>query len=169
VRLISVSTQILIDRGEMPRRTSLMEFFIKDASDPVHDPENPLRPQANHFRNRMKLGLLVAYWLSCCSHGVSVSRSHFQCTCVCVCGKFARFVRLDRDGVLVTRRFNYITDSLLLFALCRCCLSPAGMRLVCLISYSDSIKQIRDIEQGSRDDNPWDHSWANPEIQTYRQ
>ena len=71
-----------------------MEYFIKDAFDPFHDPENPLCPQANNFRNRMKLGLFVAYWLSCCSHRVSVSRSHFQCTCVCVESSRGSFVRI---------------------------------------------------------------------------
>jgi hypothetical protein len=122
-----------------------MEFFIKlkyaDASDPFRDPEDPLRPQANNFRfekmNRMKLGLFVAHWPPTLLLTRGVSFAFTLSVYLCVCGKFARFVRLDRDGVIVTWRFDYIKDSrYLLLALRTCCLSPAGMQPVCLISYS---------------------------------
>jgi hypothetical protein len=71
---------------------------------------------------------------------------------------------------LLPRRFDYIKDSHYFFwryadVVCRL----QGCDLSVSSPTPDSIKQIRDIEQGSRDDNPWDHSWANPEIQTYRQ
>jgi hypothetical protein len=68
---------------------------------------------------------------------------------------------LDRDGVIVTRRFDYIKDSrYLLLALRTCCLSLQGCDLSVSSPTPDDIKQIRDVEQGLRDDNPWCHKFC---------
>jgi hypothetical protein len=93
---------------------SIMEFFIEDASDPFHDPEDP--PD----EARLVHGLLAIMLLP---RGISFAFTFS----VHLCMWKVREVHLDHDGVLVTR-FDYIKDShYLLLALCTCCLSPAGM------------------------------------------
>jgi hypothetical protein len=51
LRLISVSTQTIIDRKETLRWISKKwSSLLSDASDPFRDPEDPLHPQANRCR-----------------------------------------------------------------------------------------------------------------------
>jgi hypothetical protein len=92
---------------------SKMELFVEvkfaDTSDPFHDPEDPLHPQANNFRfekdsddARLVRGQLASY---AAAHMGCQFRVH--AFSVLMCGKFARLIRWDRDGATITRRFNY--------------------------------------------------------------
>ena len=93
---------------------SKLELFIElkraETSDPFHDPEDPLRPKINDFRfeRNTKEARLVRGQLS--SYGAALLGSQFRVHAftVFICGKCARFIRWDRSGATVTRRFDYI-------------------------------------------------------------
>jgi hypothetical protein len=95
---------------------SRMDLFIKfkfaDTSDPFCDPEDPLQPKVGDFRfesdserARLVRGQLASY---AAAHTGCQFRVHIFC--VLICGKYARFIRWDRDGATVTRRFDYIKE-----------------------------------------------------------
>ena len=89
-----------------------VEFKIADTSDPFHDPGDPLTPKAGDFRfendsddARLVRGQLASY---AAAHAGCQFRVHIFC--VLLCGKYARLIRWDRDGAIVTRRFSYIKE-----------------------------------------------------------
>ena len=93
---------------------SKMELFIElkraETSDPFQDPEDPLQPKINDFRFERNTheAHLVRGQLS--SYGAAHLGSQFRVHAftVFICGKCARFIRWDRSGATVTRRFNHI-------------------------------------------------------------
>jgi hypothetical protein len=108
----------MINRKEIPRLISRkwtsVEFKIADTSDPFRDPEDPLHPKAGDFcfesdsdDAQLVRGQLVSY-----SAAQAGCQFRVHIFCVLMCGMYAaRFIRWDRDGAVVTRRFNYIKDS----------------------------------------------------------
>jgi hypothetical protein len=88
-------------------------------SDPFCDPEDPLPPNAGDFcfdsdseEDRLARGQPASY-----------APAHTRCRfcvhvfSVLICGKYARFIRWDRDGATVRRRFDYIKEPCFLFLL----------------------------------------------------
>jgi len=99
-------------KTDFSRMDLFIEFKFADTSDPFCDPEDPLRPQVGEFRfesdtehSQLVRGQLASY---AAAHAGSQFRVHIFC--VLICGKYARFIRWDRDGATVTRRFNYIQE-----------------------------------------------------------
>lgn len=153
----------MINRREMPgpisEKWTLVEFKIVDTSDPFLDPEDPLQPKSGNFRfendsdeARLVRGQLASY---CCSHGASVSRSYFLCI---VCGKYARFIRWDRDGATVTRRFDYIKEPYFLTGFFwhheHLDHHQQGYNTSVSSVTPEDIEQIRHFESHLRDNNP---------------
>jgi hypothetical protein len=87
-----------------------VEFKISDTSDPFRDPENPLLPKAGDFRFEKDTddAMLVRGQLASYAAAHAGSQFRVHTFCVFVCGTYARFIRWDRNGTTVTRRFNYI-------------------------------------------------------------
>ncbi|KAF8234088.1 hypothetical protein L208DRAFT_1394550, partial [Tricholoma matsutake] len=103
-------------QGDAKTDFSKMELFVEfkkaDTSDPFRDPKDPLHPEAGDFRfendsddAQLVRGQLASY---AAAHGGCQFRVHIFS--VLVCGTYARFIRWDRDGATVTRRFNYIEN-----------------------------------------------------------
>ena len=87
-----------------------VEFMISDTSDPFRDPQDPLLPKAGDFRfeNDTDNAMLVRGQLASYAAAHAASQFRVHTFCVFVCGTYARFIRWDRGGAIVTQRFNYI-------------------------------------------------------------
>jgi len=137
-----------------------VEFKIADTSDPFRDPEDPLHPKAGDFRfendsddARLVRGQLASY---AAAHAGCQFRVHIFC--VLVCGNYARFIRWDRDGAIVTGRFNYIKQPHFLAGffwrydhLDR---RRRGYDTSVSSATPEDIQQIQHFESRLRDDNP---------------
>jgi hypothetical protein len=89
-----------------------VEFIIVDTSDPFCDPEDPLDPKAGDFRFEKDSKNARNFRGRLASYAAALAWCQFRVHsfCVLVCGKYARFIRWDRGGATVTRRFNYIEE-----------------------------------------------------------
>ena len=83
-----------------------MDLFIGFKIADTSDPEDPRKPKEGDFRfendsddARLVRGQLAAY---AAAHAGCQFRVHIFC--VFVCGKYARFIRWDRDDATVTSR-----------------------------------------------------------------
>ena len=101
-------------QGDAQTDFSKMELFVEfkfaNTSDPFRDPEDPLHPKAGDFRfeNNSDDAQLVRGQLASYAAAHSGCQFRVHIFCVLVCGNYARFIRWDRDGAIVTRRFDYI-------------------------------------------------------------
>jgi hypothetical protein len=143
---------------------SKMELFVEfekaGKSDPFRDPEDPLHPKTDGFRfeddsddAQLVRGQLASY---AAAHVGCQFRVHIFC--VLVCGRYARFIRWDRDGAVVTRRFNYIKEPHLLAGffwrynhLDR---RRQGYDTSVSSVTQEDIQEIQDFESRLRKDNP---------------
>ena len=85
-----------------------VEFKTAESSDPFCDPPDGNERREFRFEKdsndaRLIRGQLVSY-----AAALAGSQFRVHAFCVLVCGKFARFIRWDRDGATVTERFSYI-------------------------------------------------------------
>jgi Fungal protein kinase len=143
---------------------SKMELFVEvkfaDISDPFHDPEDPLHPQANNFRfekdsddARLVRGQLASY---AAAHMGSQFRVH--AFSVLMCGTFARLIRWDRDGATVTRRFNYDSQPQILtdffWRYTHLDRRQRGYDTSVSQASSDDVQRIQHVEKRLRDNNP---------------
>jgi hypothetical protein len=137
-----------------------IEFKIADTSDPFSDPEDPLKPQEGdfHFEKdsdnaRLVRGQLASY---AAAHEGCQFRVHTFC--VLVCGKYARFIRWDRDGATVTRRFDYIKEPHLLadffWRYAHLDRSQQGYDASVSSATLEDIQQMQHFESCFREDNP---------------
>ena len=99
-------------KTDFSKMVLFVEFKFDDTSDPFRDPEDSLRPKANDFRfeNDSDDAQLVRGQLSSYAAAQSGCQFRVHIFCVLVCGKYARFIRWDRDGAIVTRRFDYVNQ-----------------------------------------------------------
>jgi hypothetical protein len=137
-----------------------IEFKIADTSDPFSDPEDPLKPQEGdfHFEKdsdnaRLVRGQLASY---AAAHEGCQFRVHTFC--VLACGKYARFIRWDRDGATVTRRFDYIKEPQLLagffWRYAHLDHSQQGYDTSVSLATPEDIQQMQHLESRFREDNP---------------
>jgi hypothetical protein len=107
-------------QGNTKTDFSKMELFVEfkkaDTSDPFRDPKDPLRPKEGNFRfeNDLDDAQLVRGQLASYAAAHTGCQFRIHIFSVLVCGTYARFIRWDRDGTTVTRRFNYIKNPHLL-------------------------------------------------------
>jgi hypothetical protein len=99
-------------KTDFSRMDLFIEFKFADTSDLFCDSEDPLQAKAGDFcfesdldHARLVRGQLASYTAA---HAGCQFRVHIFC--VFVCGKYARFIRWDRDGAIVTRRLDYIKE-----------------------------------------------------------
>ena len=97
-----------------------MDLFVElkkpAESDPFCDPDARDRQPRDFlfFEKVSKDAQLVRGQLASYAAALAGSRFRVHTFCVLVCGLYARFIRWDRDGATVTRRFNYIDEPHLL-------------------------------------------------------
>jgi hypothetical protein len=146
-------------KTDFSRMDLFIEFKFADTSDPFCDPEDPLQ-KAGDFRfesdsehARLVRGQLASY---AAAHAGCQFRVHIFC--VLICGKYARFIRWDRDGATVTRHFDYIKKPRFLsgFFWWYKCLNrlQQGYDPSVLHATPADIQQIHFFECRLRDENP---------------
>lgn len=161
---ISVYAHDNIPEGDAKTDFSKMELFVEvkraDASDPFRDPVDPLQPQADDFRfendsdeAKLNRGQLASY---AAAHSGSQFRVHTFT--VFICGQFARFIRWDRSGATVTRRFDYIKQPHILAAFfwsyAHADRRQRGYDTSISSASPDDIQQIKHVETRLREANP---------------
>ncbi|KIM71747.1 hypothetical protein PILCRDRAFT_16761 [Piloderma croceum F 1598] len=93
-----------------------MELFVKfkvaESSDPFCDPEDPLQTKAGDFRFKNELDNARVLYGQLASYATAHMGRQFRIHvfCILVCGKYARFIRWDRDGTTITQCFDYIKE-----------------------------------------------------------
>lgn len=118
LRPILASILLMINRKEIPRLISRKWTSLLNSRSPIYLTYSVTQmtlciQKQTTFASRMTRTmprLFVANWslMLLLKRGVSFAFTFF---CVLVCGMYAaRFIRWDRDGAVVTRRFNYIKD-----------------------------------------------------------
>ena len=85
-----------------------VEFKATESSDPFCDPVGDVERQQFCFEKDSDGARLVRGQLSSYAAALAGSQFRVHTFCVLVCGKYARFIRWDRDGAIVTERFNYM-------------------------------------------------------------
>ena len=111
ISVYSVNDQLEEDaQTNFSKMELFVEFEFADSSDPFLDPEDPQQSKSDDFRFEndsedatLARGKLASY---AAAHAESQYRIHTFC--VLVCGEYARLIRWDPDGAIVTRRFDYI-------------------------------------------------------------
>ena len=94
---------------------SKMDLFVKfkaaESSDPFCDPVGDVRRRKFCFEKDSDGARLVRGQLASYAAALAGSQFRVHTFSVLVCGKYARFIRWDRDGAIVTERFNYMQQS----------------------------------------------------------
>lgn len=90
------------------------KFKLKNTQDPFRDPKGKGNPKTHAFTAQTSTGWGVLDQLaSYATEWCSWQHRTFAFT-VCIFGSYARFIRWDRSGAVVSERFNYQEDSHLL-------------------------------------------------------
>ena len=104
--------------GDAKTDFSKMDLFVefKNAvsSDPFWDPPDGKKRREFCFEKDSNDARLIRGQLASYAAALAGSQFRVHVFCVLVCGKYARFIRWDRDGAIVTERFSYIQQSDLL-------------------------------------------------------
>jgi hypothetical protein len=148
------------DKTDFSKMELFVEFERAGKSDPFCDPEDPLHPNPSDFhfeidsdKAQFVRGLLASY---AAPQAGCQFRVHIFC--VLVCGKYARLIRWDRGGAVVTRRFDYIKEPQFLAGFFWRYNHLDRRRQGYDTSVSsvtpEDIQQIQDFENGLRKDNP---------------
>jgi hypothetical protein len=136
------------------------EFKIADTSDPFSNPEDPLKPQEGdfHFEKDSDNARLFRGQLASYAAAHEGCQFHVHTFCVLVCGQYARFIRWDRDGATVTRRFDYIKEPQLLagffWRYAHLDRSQQGYDASVSSATLEYIQQMQHFESRFREDNP---------------
>ena len=145
--------------------SAFVKFKLREDSDPFCDPEDPLQPRADEFyferaeqgpiRNRGEID----------SYAAAIAGSQFRVHLfsVSICGSYARFIRWDRMGAIVTRRFDYTKnpDMLRTFFWRYSHLDLCGQRydLTDHVAPEEDIQQLGDFEPASWSANSSHHGF----------
>ncbi|KAF9476315.1 hypothetical protein BDN70DRAFT_863521 [Pholiota conissans] len=102
-------------RTDFSKLTTFVEFKGIENYDPFTDPEDlDNMPPDFSFENNGKQNTKNRGQIGAYSAAISGSQFRVHVFSVSVCGPTARFIRWDRTGAVVTRRFNYTTEPHLL-------------------------------------------------------
>ena len=86
-----------------------VELKLDSTVDPFLDPDDPLQPKVGDFRFERDTSESYKIRGQLASYAAALTGCQFRVHLfsVLICGEYARFIRWDRSGAIVTRRFDY--------------------------------------------------------------